>query len=91
MTELEVDAIAQYLKIPLEEFLRDHTRLTQDRSSLSLLEKADGSCCYYDDAAHSCRIQPVKPAQCRAFPYNWNFPGWEKLCAGAKKSGGKEE
>ena len=32
-----------------------------------------------------CRIDPVKPEQCRRFPERWNFPGWEKEC-GAKLS-----
>ena len=84
VTEAEVDAIAAYLNIPVRDFLRDHTVLTADRRSLSLLEKPDGSCCYYDDQTRSCRIQDVKPAQCRNFPDKWNFPGWEKLCAGAQ-------
>ncbi len=84
VTEAEVDAIAAYLDIPVKEFLRDHTVLTPDRRSLSLREKPDGSCCYYDEQTRSCRIQAVKPAQCRDFPLKWNFPGWEKLCAGAQ-------
>lgn len=84
VTEAEVDSIAAYLNIPVRDFLRDHTVLTPDRRSLSLLEKPDGSCCYYDEQTRSCRIQAVKPAQCRDFPLKWNFPGWEKLCAGAQ-------
>ena len=84
VTEAEVDAIAAYLNIPVKDFLRDHTVLTADRRSLSLKEKPDGSCCYYDEKTRLCRIQAVKPAQCRNFPGQWNFPGWEKLCAGAQ-------
>lgn len=83
VTQQEIDAIAEYLKIPLEEFLREHTRLTHDRQSLSLLEKEDGSCCYYDEENHCCLIQSVKPQQCKDFPYKWNFPGWEELCGGS--------
>ena len=47
-------------------------------------EEEIGSCVYYDDAAKSCRINPVKPHQCSAFPFEWNFPGWDDLCAGGK-------
>ena len=83
VTDAEIDAIAEFLHIPLADFLRDHVVLAPDRRSLSLREKADGSCVYYDAEQHLCRIQAVKPEQCRAFPYRWNFPGWEKLCAGA--------
>jgi Fe-S-cluster containining protein len=31
-----------------------------------------------------CFINAVKPQQCRDFPLRWNFPGWEKECAGAQ-------
>ena len=84
VSDREIDEIAGFLKIPVRDFIRDHTVLAPDRRSLSLKEKPDGSCCYYDETAHGCRIQPVKPRQCRDFPLLWNFPGWEKLCAGAK-------
>ena len=84
LSEPEADAIADYLRIPVRDFIRDHTVLTADRRSLSLRENPDGSCCYYDPETRSCRIQAVKPKQCRDFPLVWNFPGWEKLCAGAQ-------
>ena len=44
VTEQEIDAIADYLGIELQRFIRDYTYLTPDRRSLSLLEKEDGSC-----------------------------------------------
>lgn len=84
VTEKEVDEIAGFLGIPVKDFIRDHTVLTPDRRSLSLKENPDGSCRYYDPATRLCRIQQVKPKQCRDFPRVWNFPGWEKLCAGAQ-------
>ena len=84
VSEKEVDAIADFLHIPVQDFIRDHTVLTADRRSLSLRENPDGSCSYYDPRTRLCLIQPVKPAQCRNFPLRWNFPGWEKLCAGAQ-------
>ena len=83
VSEREIDSIADFLGIPVQEFIRNHTVLTGDRRSLSLKENADGSCCWYDPKTRLCRIQTVKPAQCRDFPRRWNFPGWEKLCAGA--------
>ena len=53
VTEQEIDAIADYLGIELQRFIRDYTYLTPDRRSLSLLEKEDGSCFYYDDRRSS--------------------------------------
>lgn len=80
----EIIKIAEFLRIDPQEFINRHTVLTPDRRSLSLMEKADGSCVYYDDEKKACAINPVKPHQCRAFPFEWNFPGWEKLCEGGK-------
>lgn len=82
VSQEEINAIAGFLNIEPGEFIRDHTVLTPDRKSLSLMEKPDGSCVYYDDAEKACIINPVKPAQCSAFPFRWNFPGWDELCAG---------
>ena len=50
VSDREIDAIADFLGIDLQSFIREYTRLTPDRRSLSLLEKEDGSCLYYDDA-----------------------------------------
>ncbi len=82
----EPDAIAEFLGIPVADFIDRHTRLVADRSGLSLLENADGSCPFLDMTADgaACRIQQVKPRQCRNFPLFWNFPGWERECAGAR-------
>lgn len=81
----EIEKIAEYLHIDVREFINRHTVLTPDRRSLSLPEKADGSCVYYDDVRKACAIQPVKPRQCSAFPFEWNFPGWEELCKGGRE------
>ena len=83
VSDREIDRIADFLGIDLQRFIREYTRLTSDRRSLSLLEKEDGSCLYYDDAEKACRINPVKPKQCRDFPLRWNFPSWRRFCAGA--------
>ncbi len=85
VNEQEIKAIAEFLGIPEQEFIYAHTVLTPDRRSLSLMEKADGSCVYYEEETKSCQINPVKPHQCAAFPREWNFPGWETLCEGGKK------
>ena len=82
----EVDAIAAFLQIPGNEFIARYTRLTANRSGLSLLENPDGSCPYLEDTPDgpACRLQSVKPQQCRDFPLKWNFPNWEDECAGGR-------
>ena len=84
----EVDAIAAFLNMSVEEFLEHHTRLTPDRRHLSLLEKSNGECEYLvtaPDGLPGCAIEPVKPRQCREFPEKWNFPNWRELCGSTAK------
>jgi Fe-S-cluster containining protein len=84
--DAEIDAIAAYLSIPVERFIDEFTCLTEDRRGLSLTERKDGSCVFYESDPSRCAINAVKPAQCRGFPLEWNFPGWEKLCAGSGRT-----
>jgi len=76
--ENEITRIAANLRMSEDAFIERHTRLRPDRRGLSLLEKTDASCEWLD--GRDCRLQAVKPAQCRAFPNDWNFPGWRGKC-----------
>lgn len=78
VTDDEVEAIAAYLELPVSEFIQRHTKLRRDRRGLSLIEKPNGECAFLDGI--DCRLQKVKPAQCRGFPNTWNFPGWREVC-----------
>ncbi|MFA6717036.1 MAG: YkgJ family cysteine cluster protein [Victivallales bacterium] len=81
----EAEKIADFLELELHAFTAEYTRVTADRRNLSLTEKADGSCIFYEDNPPGCAINPVKPEQCRNFPQEWNFPGWRDECAGAEE------
>lgn len=74
----EITALATYLDLPEPEFIDQYTRLRPDRLGLALKDKANGECVFL--AGDACRVQPVKPHQCRAFPNAWRFPGFEKVC-----------
>lgn len=74
----EVTAIADHLGVPEDGFVRDFTRLRVTRQGLSLIEKPNGECFFLDGI--DCRLQAVKPRQCRGFPNTWNFPGWRHQC-----------
>ena len=81
----EIDRIAAFLGMAVEQFLAEYTELLPDRSGLTLPGKPGGSCCFLEEGSPArCRIEPVKPAQCRRFPEHWNFPGWERECAGGR-------
>lgn len=66
-------AIADFLGIPEEEFIQRYTRLAHDRRGLIFAEKADGACIFLTED-NLCSINPVKPHQCAAFPYEWTVP-----------------
>jgi uncharacterized protein len=79
VTEAELDAIAAHLDMPVRQFIEACCKLTRDRTGLTIIEKQDGSCLFLLPD-NRCRIQPVKPKQCRDFPGKWNFPGHEAVC-----------
>jgi Fe-S-cluster containining protein len=74
----EIARIATFLGLAEEDFIARFTRLRSNRQGLSLIEKENHECIMLD--GHSCRIHPVKPAQCAGFPNKWNFPGWRQVC-----------
>ena len=74
----EVDNIAAFLEMGTADFIEKYTRLRTNRSGLSLIEKKNHECIMLD--GDSCKINSVKPEQCRGFPNKWNFPGWQQVC-----------
>lgn len=86
LTDEDITAISAFLQMEEGAFINQFCRLQSNRRGLSLTEAQDGACIMLN-ADNTCRIQPVKPQQCRDFPHKWNFPGWEQRCPGY----GKEE
>ena len=78
LSEKEITAISRHLGLEEDEFIQKYTRLRSDRRGLSLVDQPDGACIFLD--GQDCRIQLVKPRQCRDFPNAWNFPGWRDIC-----------
>lgn len=81
LTEEDIQAISAYLGMSESEFVNTLCRLQRNRQGLSLIDAGDGACIMLSH--NECRIQKVKPQQCRDFPERWSFPGWEKRCPGA--------
>ncbi len=81
----EPEAIAAFLGMDVYAFTTRYTALTADRHGLSLVENGDGSCVFLQ-SGNACRIQPVKPAQCRGFPFLWRSGTLEKTCAALRAS-----
>lgn len=79
LNEREVDEIAAFLKISVYDFVRDFTRVRENRQGLSLIDKEGTTECIMLDG-QDCRLQEVKPQQCQGFPNRWNFPRWQEVC-----------
>ncbi|MDD2388328.1 MAG: YkgJ family cysteine cluster protein [Desulfobacterales bacterium] len=60
----EIACIARFLKLPEPDFISDY--LYPCRQSYSIREHADGRCFFYENG---CRIYPVRPRQCKTFPF----------------------
>src|SRR5262245_13427228 len=67
VTDDELRAIADYLQQPFEEVRAVRTRL--GHRGLTLREKANGDCVFYDRDLPGCTIYPVRPPQCRTWPF----------------------
>jgi len=75
----DIVKIAEFLGMEQRDFVEHYTRLRPAREGLALKELPDGRCIFLE-GENVCRIQPVKPLQCRTFPETWNFPGWREQC-----------
>jgi Fe-S-cluster containining protein len=78
VSDEEILRLAIHLGVSADEFIHRYMRLRPNRQGLALAEQPDGACVFLD--GQDCRVQPVKPQQCRDFPNGWNFAGFEKDC-----------
>ncbi len=73
----EIRVLADFLKMSASDLTRVYLRPIA--SGFSIAEETDGSCRFFDQG---CRIYPVRPIQCRSFPF-WfsrmrSLRQWEK-------------
>jgi Fe-S-cluster containining protein len=84
----DLRAIADHLGEPFEVLKAACTKT--GRRGLSLREKLDGDCVFYDKE-RGCTVYPVRPPQCRTWPFwesNVATPeDWEKTCRVCPGSG----
>jgi uncharacterized protein len=60
----DIYRIAEFLGMRDRDFVRQYVRKIGDR--FSLIELPNGNCVFYDKG---CKIYPVRPMQCRTFPF----------------------
>jgi Fe-S-cluster containining protein len=87
VTDEELAKLAKFAGEPEQEFRAVYTRTIRGRRTLK--EKANGDCVFYDREI-GCTVYPVRPAQCRTWPFwesNLKSPkAWEKteaVCPGS--------
>src|SRR5438309_1796879 len=88
VNEEELTALAQFRGEPVEEIREFHTRQVGQRRTLC--EKPNGDCVYWDKEA-GCTVYPVRPRQCRTWPF-WESnvvtpEAWKRTCEVCPGSG----
>jgi uncharacterized protein len=84
LSDEDINQIAAFLNLCVEEFIEQYTKLSPDRRCLILTDNEQGGCVFYTEPPPGCIIQQVKPIQCGNFPEKWRTKLWHKSCAGAK-------
>jgi Fe-S-cluster containining protein len=67
LTKLEMAAIADFLSIPLDLFVRKYIRQKDNKYSLIEKRQQNFDCCFLQ--GKKCLIYPVRPRQCKTFPW----------------------
>ena len=88
VTETELRAIAEYRGVSYGEVRYQDARPVGN--DISLREHANGDCIYFDGQNRGCTIYPVRPVQCRTWPF-WDsnlaspeaWQGLKPRCPGA--------
>jgi len=80
----EAAAVARHLGLAIEDFHVTYTRYTH--REYSLIEKPGGDCVFFVRDPVRCLIYPVRPVQCRTFPF-WREnvrarESWARIAAG---------
>ena len=63
----EIERIAEHLGKSVGEVRLMHTRPWRNR--VTLTEFANGDCTFFDGNTRRCSIYPVRPTQCRTWPF----------------------
>ena len=76
----EIIDMAAYLEMTVEDFAVQYLRKVKHRYSLTekQLGEEDYACIFFDETKERCGIYPVRPSQCRTFPFWEQFKQNEK-------------
>ncbi len=82
VTDEELERIAEFLGCDVREVRHRYTK--RARAGRTLIEQENGDCVFYDRQGKACTIYPVRPVQCRTWPF-WpgnvaNPQAWAATC-----------
>ena len=83
----EIKSIAEYLKIDYEKFVQTFLYKEGYRYSIKERKKNGEYLCIFFDEQKGCEIYPVRPKQCRTYPFWDRYKSTENLsevCAECK-------
>lgn len=69
VTEDEIAQIAEVRGTSVDEVRERHTRSVEGR--VSLTERTNGDCTFFDPQTRRCTVYGARPSQCRTWPF-WN-------------------
>ena len=77
----EIEAIANYLNMSIEEFAQNYLIRAKNRYSLKefKVKELGYACIFFDTQNRVCKIYDVRPKQCRTFPF------WEQFKSDTKE------
>lgn len=82
VNDAEIEAMAQFTNMSVEQFESVYVRQVGLRKSLR--EYTSGDCVFLDSQQRGCSIYPVRPRQCRTWPFwdsNLRTPeDWQATC-----------
>ncbi|QDU43837.1 Flagellin N-methylase [Symmachiella dynata] len=67
VTDEELHQIAEFIDEPVGAVKIEHTKLFAGRRTLK--DFANGDCTFFDPEKRGCTIYPVRPIQCRTWPF----------------------
>lgn len=87
VTPEEIRKIAEFLDISVQECCNKYIMQVSD--GYWLKDKPNKDCVFLED--NLCAIHPVKPKQCRDFPWKWRTKDVINYCKGFQKDVVKKE
>ena len=70
----DIPRMAEFLKMESEAFIKRYLEKRGYRFSIKEVERVEGEydCIFYDRTSRRCGIYPVRPVQCRTYPF-WDY------------------